>query len=76
VDVLRVIGDAAEVMGRDGYTAIPNDLIAASAAVNDALTVLRMVERAWASGVPGYVDPNSPLAQVKSAIAGLAGANA
>jgi hypothetical protein len=33
VDVLRAIGDAAEVMGRDGYTAIPNDLIAASATV-------------------------------------------
>lgn len=35
IDVLAVIGDAAEVMGRDGYTAIPNALIAASGRVNE-----------------------------------------
>lgn len=33
VDVLAVMDGAAEVMGRDGYSAIPNDLIEARAAV-------------------------------------------
>lgn len=51
VDVLAVIGDAAEVLGRDGYTSIPNDLIAASAQVSELIAAATEVrDAAWGPG--------------------------
>jgi hypothetical protein len=37
VDVLAVLDDAAQVMGRDGYSAIPNGLAAARAQVAELI---------------------------------------
>lgn len=52
IDVLAVIGDAAEVMGRDGYTAIPNALIAAGERIGELIAAAR---RAQDTNHDGYV---------------------
>ena len=73
VDVLRAIGDAAEVMGRDGYSAIPNDLIAASAAVAELIdSHARLLAAAEAAGWPKTAEQMTPMNEARRIAAALA----